>query len=63
MINSSERSDILVFNYYLCHVSFLLTCYICSAKVGKISDISMCFENFISRTLGVLTRNYAAELR
>ena len=63
MINSTERSDILVFNCDLCYVSFLLTCYVCSTKIGKISDISMCFENFVSQTLGVLARNYAAELR
>ena len=63
MINSSEGSDILVFNSYLCHVSFLLTCYVCSTKIGEISDISKCFENFVSQALGVLTRIYAAELR
>ena len=63
MINSTERSDILVFNCYLCHVRFLLTCYVCSTKIGEISDISKCFENFVSQTLGVLTRIYAAELR
>ena len=63
MINSSEGSDILVFNCYLCHVSFLLTCYVCSTKIGEISDISKCFENFVSQALGVLTRIYAAELR
>ena len=63
MINSSERSDILVFNCYLCHVRFLLTYYVCSTKIGEISDISNCFENFVSQTLGVLTRIYAAELR
>ena len=63
MINSSERSDILVFNSYLCHVRFLLTCYVCSTKIGEISDISKCFENFVSQILGVLTRIYAAELR
>ena len=63
MINSSEGSDILVFNCYLCHVRFLLTCYVCSTKIGEISDISKCFENFVSQTLGVLTRVYAAELR
>ena len=62
-VNSTERSDILVFNCYLCHVSFLLTCYVCSTKIGEISDISKCFENFISQTLGVLTRIYATELR
>ena len=63
VINSSERSDILVFNSYLCHVRILLTCYVCSTKIGEISDISKCFENFVSQTLGVLTRIYAAELR
>ena len=63
MINSSEGSDILVFNCYLCHVRFLLTCYVCSTKIGEISDISKCFENFVSQALGVLTRIYAAELR
>ena len=63
MIISSEGSDILVFSCYLCHVSFLLTCYVCSTKIGEISDISRCFENFVSRALGVLTRIYAAELR
>ena len=63
MKNSIERNDILVFNCYLCHVRFLLTCYVCSTKIGEISDISKCFENFVSQTLGVLTRIYAAELR
>ena len=63
MINSTKRSDILVFNCYLCYVSFLLTCYVCSTKIGEISDIFKCFENFVSQTHGVLTRIYAAELR
>ena len=63
VINSSEGSDILVFNCYLWHVRFLLTCYVCSTKIGEISDISDCFDNFVSLTLGVLTRIYAAELR
>ena len=63
MINSSEGSGILVFNYYLCHVSFLLTCYVCSTKIDEISNISKYFEDFVSQTLGVLTRIYAAELR
>ena len=62
-VNSTERSDILVFNCYLCHVRFLLTCYVCSTKIGEISDIFKCFENFVSQALGVLTRIYAAELR
>ena len=37
--------------------------YVCSTKIGEISDISKCFENFVSQALGVLTRIYAAELR
>ena len=36
---------------------------ICSTKIGEISDISKCFENFVSQALGFLTRIYAAELR
>ena len=63
MINSTERSDILVFNCYLCHVRYLLTCYVYSTKISEISDIAKCFENFVSQALGVLTRIYAAELR
>ncbi|EFU30819.1 hypothetical protein HMPREF6485_1388 [Segatella buccae ATCC 33574] len=42
-VNSTERSDILVFNCYLCHVSFLLTCYVCSTKIGEISDYIQVF--------------------
>ena len=34
-VNSTERSDILVFNCYLCYVTFLLTCYVCSTKIGE----------------------------
>ena len=41
----------------------MLTCYVCSTKIGENSDISKCFENFVSQTLGVLTRIYAAVLR
>ena len=63
MINSTKRSDILVFNCYLCHVRYLLTCYVYSTKIGEISDIAKCFENCVSQALGVLTRIYAAELR
>lgn len=37
--------------------------YLYSTKIGEISDISKCFENFVSQALGVLTRIYAAELR
>ena len=63
MINSTERSDILVFKCYLCLVRFLLACYVCSTKIGEISDIFKRFEDFVFQTLGVLTRIYAAELR
>ena len=62
-VNSSEGSDILVFNCYLCPVSFLLTCYVCSTKISENSDISKCFEDIVSQALGVVTRIYAAELR
>jgi len=37
--------------------------FVGSTKIGAISDISKCFENFVSQALGVLTRIYAAELR
>ena len=63
MIISTERSDILVFNCYLCNVSFLLTCYVYSTEIGEISDSSKSFENYVSQALGVLTRICAAELR
>ena len=41
----------------------LFVFFVGSTKIGEISDISKCFENFVSQTLGVLTRIYAAELR
>ena len=41
----------------------LLACYVDSTKIGENSDISKCFEDFVSQALGVLTRNNAAELR
>ena len=63
MINSTERSDILIFNCYLCHVRYFICFFVGSTKIGEISDISKCFENFVSQALGVLTRIYAAELR
>ena len=63
MINSSEGSDILVFNCYLCHVRFLFVFYFLSTKIGEISDISKCFEDFVSQALGFLTKFYAAGLR
>ena len=62
-VNSSEGSDILVFNCYLCHVRYFICFFVGSTKIGEISDISKCFENFVSQALGVLTRIYAAELR
>ena len=51
------------FSCYLCHVRFLFVFYFLSTKIGEISDISKCFEDFVSQALGVLTRNCAAELR
>ena len=50
-------------NCYLCHVKFLLTCYVYSTEIGEISDIYKSFENYVSQALGVLTSTYAAELR
>ena len=68
--NGSCQNNHLIFKRLLnirhkCRDKFsaLLTCYVCSTKIGEISDISKCFENFVSQTLGVLTRIYAAELR
>ena len=43
--------------------SDILFVFFGSTKVSEISDMSKCFENFVSQTLGVLTRIYAAELR
>jgi len=37
--------------------------FVGSTKIGEISDISKCFENFVSQALGFLKRFYAAELR
>ena len=41
----------------------LFVFFVGSTKIGEISDISKWFENFVSQTLGVLKRIYAAELR
>ena len=41
----------------------LFVFFVGSTKIGEISDIYKCFENFVSQALGVLTRIYAAELR
>ena len=62
MINSSERSDVHVFNCYLCHVRYYICFFVGSTKIGEFSDISKCFENFVSQTLGVFARIYTAEL-
>ena len=37
--------------------------FVGSTRIDEISDISKCFENFVSQALGVLTRIYDAELR
>ena len=61
MINSTEE---VIFSFLIATFvmsDFLLTYYVCSTKIGEISDISKCFENFVSQTLGVLTTIYAAE--
>jgi len=34
-----------------------------STKIGEISDMAKCFENFVSQALGFLTSFCAAELR
>ena len=54
---------IFVFNGYLCHIRFLLACYVRSTKTDGISDTFKRFEDFVSQTYGLLTRFYAAELR
>ena len=63
MINSSEKSDVLVFNCYLCCAGYFACLLFYSTKIGEISDMSKCFENFVPQALGFLTRFYAAELR
>ena len=35
----------------------------CTTKIGEISDMTKCFENFVSQTLGFLASFLAAELR
>ena len=66
--NGSCQNNHLIFKRLLnirhkCRDKFSAFCYVCSTKIGEISDISKYFENFVSQTLGVLTRIYAAELR
>ena len=63
MKNSTEKSDILVFNCYLCHVSFLLTCYVCSTKISEFSDIRKCLNTFMYQALAFLASKNAAEIR
>ncbi len=41
----------------------LFAFYVCSTKIGETSDMSKCFENFVSQSLVFLKRFYAAELR
>ena len=60
-VNSTEGSDILDFNCYLCHVSFLLTCYVCSTKIGENPDISKCFEDFVSQAQRTATADFPKE--
>ena len=33
VVNFSERSDIFIFNCYLCHIR-CFACYVCSTKAG-----------------------------
>ena len=35
----------------------------CTTKIGEIFDMTKCFENFVSQTLGFLASFFAAELR
>ena len=41
----------------------LFAFYVCSTKIGEISDMSKCFEGFVSQALVFLKRLCAAELR
>ena len=55
----------MIFSFLIAIFVMLVFCLlvICSTKIGENSDISKCFEDFVSQALGVLTRIYAAELR
>ena len=55
----------MIFSFLIATFVMSVFClfFVCSTKIGENSDISKCFENFVSLTLGVLTRIYAAELR
>ena len=68
--NGSCQNNHLIFKRLLnirhkCRDKFsaLLTCYVCSTKIGENPDISKCFEDIVPEALGVVTRIYAAELR
>ena len=55
----------MIFSFLIATFVMSVFClfFVCSTKIGEISDISKCFEDFVSQALGVLTRIYAAELR
>ena len=53
----------MIFSFLIATVVMSDILFVGSTKIGEISDISKCFENFVSQALGVLTRIYAAELR
>ena len=53
----------MIFSFLIATVVMSDILFVGSTKIGEISDISKCLENFVSQTLGVLTRIYAAELR
>ena len=53
--------SILIATFVMSDILFVF--FVGSTKIGEMSDISKCFENFVSQALGVLTRVYAAELR
>ncbi len=42
---------------------FCLFIILIALRLGENSDISKCFEDFVSQALGFLTRNNAAEIR
>ena len=56
-VNSTERSDILVFNCYLCHVRYFICFLVVSKKVCKL-DIILIFalSNKKQQEYGTYTR-------
>ncbi|ERJ77418.1 hypothetical protein HMPREF9148_01273, partial [Prevotella sp. F0091] len=44
-------------------MSVVLLAFFNSTKLGEISDISKCFEDFVTQALGFLIRFCSAELR